>query len=142
VRLVTQDPPRQHPHPVASVRLDQWLWAARLFRTRSLAKQAVEAGHVRYEGARAKVSRSVHPGAVLTVRQGQDETELVVRALSDTRAAAPLARLLYEETEPSRERRALAAARRKAAGATVSRQRPDKKQRRLIHRFKRGLDDG
>jgi ribosome-associated heat shock protein Hsp15 len=130
-------PADSHPHPVDTVRLDKWLWAARLFKTRSLAKQAVESGHVHYAGARVKVSKEVEPGAELTVRQGHDDMEVIVLALSDVRTAAPLARLLYEETAVSRERRERAALQRKSADALICVQRPTKQQRRLIHRFKR-----
>jgi ribosome-associated heat shock protein Hsp15 len=121
----------------AGVRLDKWLWAARFFKARSLAKQAIEGGKVRYDGDAAKVSKSVEIGATLRLRQGYDEVELVVRALSDQRVAAPIARLLYEETSESRERRARAALERKAASGFVSPERPSKQQRRAIHRFKR-----
>ena len=121
------------------VRLDKWLWAARFFKTRSLAKDAIEGGKVRYEGEHAKVSRAVEVGAMLTIRQGFDEIEVIVRALSDQRSGAPQARLLYEETAQSRERREHAARQRKAAGATISAQRPSKQQRRVLERFKRGL---
>jgi ribosome-associated heat shock protein Hsp15 len=120
------------------VRLDKWLWAARFFRSRSLAKQAIESGQVRYEGERAKVSRSVELGAKLTVRQGWDELEVVVRGLSDVRGGAPIARQLYEETAPSIERRETLKLQRANSGID-SPERPTKKQRRLIHRFKRSL---
>jgi ribosome-associated heat shock protein Hsp15 len=132
-----------HPHPVEDVRLDVWLWAARFFKTRTLAKQAVDAGHVRYEGERAKVAKSVHVGALLTLRQGFDEIEVTVLALSDHRGPAPMARLLYAETGLSRERREQASVLRRSATGLVSHERPSKRQRRLLHRFKRdlGIDD-
>jgi ribosome-associated heat shock protein Hsp15 len=132
-----------HPYPVEEVRLDVWLWAARFFKTRTLAKQAVDAGHVRYEGERAKVAKSVHVGALLTVRQGFDEIEVTVLTLSDHRGPAPMARLLYAETGASRERREQAAVLRKSATGLVSHERPSKQQRRMLHRFKRdlGIDD-
>lgn len=130
----TPPPPRD-----ARLRLDKWLWAARLFKTRSLAKAAIDAGHVHYNGERARASREVVIGASLRLRQGHDELELVVHGLSDTRTAAPLARTLYAETDASRERRERAAAERRAAntGTIDSDARPTKQQRRLIHRFKR-----
>lgn len=134
----------EHPFPVTQVRLDKWLWAARFFKTRSLAKQAVEGGKVRYEGARCKVSREVEIGARITVRQGWDDCEVVVRQLSDQRRGAPEAQLLYEETADSVRRRQDNAARRKAMGpgaSIISEGRPDKKQRRQIHRFKRKAFD-
>jgi ribosome-associated heat shock protein Hsp15 len=130
----------QHPHPVESVRLDKWLWAARFFKTRSLAKQAIEAGHVRYNGERSKVGREVAIGILLTIRQGRDEVCVEVLGLSDQRGSATVARLLYRETEESRARRERAAAERHAANAlVVSHVRPDKKQRRHLVHFKRTL---
>ena len=122
---------------VEPVRLDKWLWAARFFRTRSLAKQAVENGKVLYNGERPKVSRVVQIGASLRVAQGHDRVEIRVLGLSDRRGGAPEARLLYEETAQSVEQRAVAAAQRRA-NAPVSTERPSKKERRLISRFKRG----
>jgi ribosome-associated heat shock protein Hsp15 len=130
--------PDRHPPSAARVRLDKWLWAARFFKTRSIAKQAIEGGKVHYNGQRSKVSKDVEIGALLVIRQGRDELEVEVRALSDQRQSAPLAQLLYAETAASSERRARLAAEYKAfaAGAPVSAERPTKKQRRLIHRFK------
>jgi ribosome-associated heat shock protein Hsp15 len=78
------------------VRLDKWLWAARFFKTRSLAKQAIESGHVRYDEDRSKVSKTVAIGARLRIRQGWDEIEVVVRGLSDERRGAPQAQLRRE----------------------------------------------
>jgi ribosome-associated heat shock protein Hsp15 len=123
--------------PAESVRLDKWLWAARFFKTRSLAKQAIEGGKVRYNGERSKVSKEMEVGAKLNVRQGWDDLEIDVLALSAQRGSAPQARLLYAETAASIERREKAAAERKAhsAGMPITPGRPDKKQRRMIHRF-------
>ncbi|MGQ0530295.1 MAG: RNA-binding S4 domain-containing protein [Panacagrimonas sp.] len=119
------------------VRLDKWLWAARFYRTRSIAKQAIESGHVRYEGDRAKVGRAVRVGAVLVVRQGWDEREVIVRGLSAQRGGAPQAQQLYEETADSLRRREEARLIRKS-GPSFDPVRPDKKQRREGSRFKRG----
>lgn len=130
-----------HPHLVDEVRLDKWLWAARFFKTRMLAKEAIESGHVRYEGERAKVAKDVTIGAILDIKQGFDAIRIEVLALSDHRGGAPLARLLYRETEASIARRAKEAEQRKAATGLVSHERPSKQQRRLIHRFKRSLND-
>jgi len=123
------------------VRLDKWLWAARFFKTRSLAKQAIDGGKVHYNEQRSKVSKDVEIGALLRIRQGYDELEIEVIALSDQRAGAPQARLLYNETPASIARREQAAAERKAfaGSAPISPERPDKKQRRLLHRFKQEL---
>lgn len=119
------------------VRLDKWLWAARLFRTRTIAKGEIEAGHVRYEGERAKVSRVVQLGATLRVRQGYEEKEIIVRGLSDVRRGAPEAQQLYEETAASVSRREQAKALREAARQTLNPSKPGKKQRRMLERFKK-----
>lgn len=120
------------------LRLDKWLWAARFFKTRSLAKAAVEGGKVQLGGQRVKVSREISAGDILQIRQGWDERVVVVKALSEQRRGAPEAQLLYEETAASIAKREEAAAARKAAGGMIDRpaQRPDKRQRRQIHRFK------
>lgn len=125
------------------VRLDKWLWAARFFKTRSLAKQAIEGGKVHYNGARSKVSKDVEIDARLTIRRGWDEVSVDVLALSDQRRGASQAQELYRETPESIEKRELRAAQRKAYGAgadLISRERPTKKQRRQIHRFKEQND--
>jgi ribosome-associated heat shock protein Hsp15 len=126
-----------------AVRLDKWLWAARFFKTRSLAKQAIEGGKVRYNDQRCKVSKEVEIGARLNLTQGWDdiEIEIEVLALSAQRGSAPQARLLYVESADSIARREKAAAERKAqsAGMPQSPDRPNKKQRRMIHRFKQDL---
>jgi ribosome-associated heat shock protein Hsp15 len=126
-----------HSAPVEAVRLDKWLWAARLYKARSIAKQAIEAGHVRYAGERCKVGRSVEIGALLRVRQGWDEREVRVLGLSDRRLGAPEAGLLYEETADSLNRRELARLARAAASAQSPEEKPSKKQRRMLERFKR-----
>jgi ribosome-associated heat shock protein Hsp15 len=120
------------------LRLDKWLWAARLYKTRSLAKQAIEGGKVQLDGQRVKVSKEIAVGDQLRVRQGWDDRDIVINGLSDQRRGAPEARLLYSETEASVQRREDAAAARKAAGGMLHRpeHRPTKKQRRQIHRFK------
>lgn len=120
------------------IRLDKWLWAARFFKTRSLAKQAIEGGKVHYNGTRSKVSKEVELGAILTLRLGWDEKEVEILALSDQRRGAPEAQLLYQETASSIEKRAVAASQRKALHGLglAPPERPNKKQRRQIHRFK------
>lgn len=120
------------------LRLDKWLWAARFFKTRSLAKAAIEGGKVRLDGQRVKVSKEIGVGDILQVRQGWDEKTVVVQALSDQRRGAPEAQALYRETAESLEKREAEAAARKAAGGMIERpaHRPTKKQRRQIHRFK------
>ena len=123
------------------VRIDKWLWAARFFKTRSLAKSAIEGGKVQLAGQRVKVSREVAPGDVLRVRQGWDEREIIVVATSEQRRAAPIAQTLYEETETSLERRSRAAEARKAAG-TLARpsQRPGKHERKALERLRKQFD--
>lgn len=123
------------------VRIDKWLWAARFFKTRSLAKSAIEGGKVQLAGQRVKVSREVAPGDVLRVRQGWDEREIIVVATSEQRRAAPIAQTLYEETKISLERRNRAAEARKAAG-TLARpsQRPGKHERKALERLRKQFD--
>lgn len=124
------------------VRIDKWLWAARFFKTRSLAKQAIEGGKVHVDGQRVKASKDLTVGLVLQIRQGYDEREVVVTALSEQRRGAPEAALLYQETPASLERRELTAQQRKLAGVLepLSDGRPTKKQRRQIHQFKQSWD--
>lgn len=124
------------------LRIDKWLWAARFFKTRSLAKTAIEGGKVQMAGQRVKVSKEIAVGDCLTIRQGWDEKEVTVRALSDKRASAPIAQALYEESNESVERRAREAAARKAAGSIARPlQRPDKYERRQLNRWRRQLED-
>jgi len=122
------------------VRLDKWLWAARFFKTRSLAADAVDGGRVRLNGDGAKPSRVLKPGDELAIRVGELEWVVEVKALSRQRGPAAQAALLYAERDDSRARRQAAIALRKAQphpGAGVK-GRPTKKDRRLIHRFTRG----
>lgn len=125
--------------PPGKMRLDKWLWAARFFKSRSLAKAAIEGGKVHLDGQRVKVSKEISVGSILRVRQGWDEKIIVIRQLSEQRRGAPEAQLLYEETAQSVEKRATEAEARKAAGGMRGRpdQRPTKKQRRQIHAFKK-----
>ncbi|UAW98901.1 RNA-binding protein [Halopseudomonas nanhaiensis] len=120
------------------VRLDKWLWAARFFKTRALAKAAIEGGKVQCQGERCKPGKEPGIGDVFEIRQGFDVRFVEVKALSGQRRGASEAQLLYEETADSIARREAAAARRKAmgAGAVISEHRPTKKQRRDIHRFR------
>ncbi|MFV0476321.1 MAG: RNA-binding S4 domain-containing protein [Parahaliea sp.] len=124
--------------PSQGLRLDKWLWAARFFKTRSLAKAAIEGGKVQLDGQRVKVSREISIGDKLQIRQGWDLKDIVVQALSDQRRGAPEASRLYQESDASIARRQAETEARKAAGGMIERptQRPTKKQRRQIHRFK------
>jgi len=118
------------------VRLDKWLWAARFYRTRALAKHAIEGGKVHYQGAKAKCSRVVELNAEIKIRQGNDEKTITVDGISGSRRGAPEAALLYSETATSEKARSDLAAGRKAMGqTTISEGRPTKKQRRDQHRF-------
>tara|TARA_X000001316_G_C907427_1_gene23723 strand:+ start:121 stop:516 length:396 start_codon:yes stop_codon:yes gene_type:complete len=120
------------------LRIDKWLWAARFFKTRSLAKAAIEGGKVQLDGQRIKVSKEIAVGERLLIRQGWDVREVIIEALSDQRRGAPEAQQLYTETDTSVARRENEAEARKAAGGMIERplHRPTKKQRRQIHRFK------
>lgn len=128
-------------HGNSKVRIDKWLWAARFFKTRSMAKAAIEGGKVLLAGQKVKVSREVAPGDMLRIRQGWDEREVKVIATSEQRRAAPIAQTLYEETDASIERRARAAEARKAAG-TLARpsQRPGKHERKALERLRKQFD--
>ncbi len=130
------------PQTVTRVRLDKWLWAARFFKTRSLAKGAIEGGKVQHEGQRVKVSKEISVGDRLTIRQGWDDREVIVTQLSDQRRSAPIAQSLYEETAASLERREREAQARRAAGRVARPDhRPDKHERREISRLRRQWDD-
>ena len=120
------------------VRLDKWLWAARFFRTRAKAKEAIEGGKVHIGGARDKPARELQVGEELRIRQGWDEKTVIVRALSDQRRGAPEAQQLYEETAESIERRERETALRQSAGSRILTEgRPSKRDRRQINEFKR-----
>jgi ribosome-associated heat shock protein Hsp15 len=122
------------------VRLDKWLWAARFFKTRSLAQAAVVGGKVKVKGERVKAAKEIAPGAQLTIRIGEFEWAVTVKALSDKRRRADLARELYEEDEASRARRNAQVADRRAQAAVWGERkgRPTKRDRRELERWKRG----
>ncbi len=119
------------------VRLDKWLWAARFFKTRGLATEAIKGGKVALNGKRAKPSREVKVGDELQIRQSVDEKTVIVRELSDRRGPAPVARLLYEETADSIVQREKASEQRRLANAhrNAGQGRPTKRERRQIHGF-------
>lgn len=121
------------------VRIDKWLWAARFFKTRNLAKEAIASGKVKSEGQRLKPSKELTLGTLLSIRAGWDEREVEVVALSEQRRSASEAQLLYRETEASiRQREASAEQRRLMRDLEeLPATKPSKKQRRQIHRFKR-----
>lgn len=125
------------------VRLDKWLWAARFFKTRALAKAAIENGKVYYDGVKPKPSRNLEAGTELLIKQGFDQKTVIVSGLSDQRRGAKDAALLYCETEQSILQREQRTFDRKQvnAGLPISDGRPTKKQRRQIHKFKKTTSD-
>ncbi|MDH5833953.1 RNA-binding S4 domain-containing protein [Luteimonas kalidii] len=122
------------PEPAQSVRLDLWLWAARFYRTRALARQAIDTGKVEVGGQRAKPARAVRVGDALRVERAGETFEVEVRELSDVRGPAPQAQALYAESVASRERREAARALARAGrnGFRPPDSKPDKRARRLI----------
>ena len=119
-----------------SVRLDKWLWAARFFKTRTLAKSAIENGKVLIDGQKCKPSRTIGGNETLSIRRSDEVIEVVVVMLSEQRRGAPEAQKLYLETGESVERREQLAADRKALRNSMPISvRPNKKQRRQIHKF-------
>ncbi|AWV07742.1 RNA-binding S4 domain-containing protein [Marilutibacter maris] len=126
--------PAQAVEAVAGVRLDLWLWAARFFKTRSLAKHAIEHGRIEVGGQRAKASRTLREGDRLKIERGEEAFVVEVLALSDQRGPATVARTLYREDEASREARERQRALRAAArtGYRPPSSKPDKRARRLI----------
>jgi ribosome-associated heat shock protein Hsp15 len=124
--------------PNNAVRLDKWLWAARFFKTRAIAREMVQGGKVQYNGQRSKPSKQVEVNAIVTIPAGFDVKYVAVRELSGTRKNATLAQTLYEETQESIEQREKNKEARKLAAFHSPKPdgRPDKKQRRSIIRFK------
>jgi ribosome-associated heat shock protein Hsp15 len=122
------------PAPLTEVRADVWLWAARMFKTRPLAKEAIEGGLVEVNGASCKPAKSIRPGDVIKVTRGEDQLELTVQGLSEQRGPAPVAQQLYQESEASLTARAARREQSRLEG-TESPGRPDKKGRRQIIGF-------
>lgn len=124
------------------VRLDKWLWAARFYKTRSLAREMIEGGKVHYNGQRSKPGKLVEVNAELTLRQGNDERTVVVLAVTDQRRPATEAQQLYAETAQSIEKREKVALARKMNALTMPHpdRRPDKKERRDLMKFKNSGD--
>ncbi|MEW6983670.1 RNA-binding S4 domain-containing protein [Colwelliaceae bacterium 6471] len=123
---------------ISSARLDKWLWAARFYKTRAIAKQMIDGGKVFYNGQRSKSGKAVAIGDLIKIRQGFEEKEVLVIALADKRRDASFAQTLYEETESSlttREKNSIA----RKQGillSPASESKPDKKQRRQIRQLK------
>jgi ribosome-associated heat shock protein Hsp15 len=127
------------PSDSARVRIDKWLWAARFFKTRALASEAVDGGKVHVNGERVKAARALKAGDRLEIRRGQEQFEVVVRTLSEQRGPASAAQELYEETESSAGRRQSDSDQRRALAAAMPRfeGRPDKRSRRALAKFTR-----
>lgn len=120
------------------LRIDKWLWAARFYKTRSLAAQAVESGRARLHGERVKPSKDVRPGDRITVRVGELEWAIEVLGLSERRGPASEAATLYVEGDDSRSRRELMLAMRKTDPQPVTDGRPTKRDRRRLEQLRRG----
>ncbi len=125
-----------------SVRIDKWLWAARFFKTRTLAARACELGRIEVNRQPVKPSREVRVGEFLQIRTEGGDFKIEVQLLSDVRGPAPVAQTLYRETDESKEARRKAAEERKAMihYTPAPPTRPSKRDRRKIHRFREGLD--
>ena len=126
-----------------SVRLDKWLWAARFYKTRALAREMVDGGKVHYNGQRSKPSKIVELQAELTLRQGNDERTVIITAISEQRRPASEAQEMYAETAASIEKREKTALARKMNALTMPHpdRRPDKKERRDLMKFKLSGDE-
>lgn len=120
------------------IRIDVWMWAARFYKTRSIAKSAIQAGKVTYNSQKCKAGKFVEIGSVIRFKAGFDEMEVVVKELSNQRRGAPIAQKLYRETAPSMLKRQQSAAARKANVFHNPRpeHKPDKKQRRELLKMK------
>ncbi|MCT7943215.1 MULTISPECIES: ribosome-associated heat shock protein Hsp15 [Shewanella] len=121
-----------------SVRLDKWLWAARFYKTRALAKDMINGGKVHYNGQRSKSSKNAELGAKIRIRQGHDDREVIITRLSEQRQSAAIAQTLYQETEQSITKREFNAEARRLniLNNPAPDHKPDKKQRRQLLRFK------
>lgn len=120
-----------------TIRLDKWLWAARFYKTRTIAKEMIDGGKVHYNNQRTKPNKNVEIGALINLRQGNEEKEVVVLSLSEQRRGAAEAQLLYQETQTSIEKRErLAAIRRNSISGLYTERRPNKKERRDLLKFK------
>ncbi|MEG1465740.1 MAG: ribosome-associated heat shock protein Hsp15 [Hafnia sp.] len=122
----------------SAIRLDKWLWAARFYKTRAIARNMVDGGKVHYNGQRGKPSKAVEIGAEIKLRQGNDDRTVIVTALTAQRRGAVDAQQLYEETAASIENREKVALARKMNALTMPHpdRRPDKKERRTLLKFK------
>ncbi len=136
--VAAEIPPQYDNGIMTGVRMDKWLWAARFFKTRSLARRACELGRVRSNGQPAKAAREVRAGDLLQVKNDSGDFEVEVLALSEMRGPAPVAQTLYRETEASRESRLRLAEERKAMPhfEAFREGKPSKRDRRQIGRLR------
>ena len=127
--------------PLTSLRIDKWLWAARFFKTRSLATEAIHAGHIKLNGATVKPARELRPGDMLDLAIGEEKWTVEVLGLNDLRRPASEAQQLYTETAESSARRAMIREAQRLAPTPGSdlRGRPTKKARRQIRGFNEGF---
>lgn len=124
---------------IEKLRLDKWLWAARFFKTRTIAKAAIEGGKVHFNGQRVKVSKEIQVGDQLKIRQGFDEKIITVKVLNDRRRPAPEAQLLYAETTESISTREVNAEQRKSLNLWAPQSKPNKRDRRQLQQAKQQL---
>ena len=123
-------------NPITDLRADQWLWAARFFKTRSLAKQAIDGGKIDVNDAGCKPAKGLHVGDMLRISRGEERLEVEVLGLCDNRGPASVAQTLYRETETSRVAREAVQQQRQLIGASGPLKRPDKHARRDLRRMK------
>jgi ribosome-associated heat shock protein Hsp15 len=123
-------------NPATDLRADQWLWAARFFKTRSLAKQAIDGGRIDVNDAGCKPAKALRVGDMLRISRGEERLEVEVLGLSDKRGPASVAQTLYRETDASRMARETAQQQRQLIGASGPLKRPDKHARRDLRRLK------
>lgn len=122
--------------PSSAVRADVWLWAARFFKTRSLAKQAIDGGKVDVNDAGCKPSKALHVGDMLRITRGEERLEVELLVISEKRGPASVAQALYRETDASRAARETQRLQRSLIGAAAPLHRPDKQERRALRRLK------
>ena len=130
--------------PIEPVRLDKWLWAARFYKTRSMAREMIEGGKVYYNGQRTKPGKIVELNATVRLRQGDDERTIEILEISSQRKGAPDAQRLYCETQDSISQREKMSQARKMNALTMPHpeRRPDKKERRTLLKFKHTNSQG
>ncbi|PAJ73523.1 heat-shock protein [Pseudoalteromonas sp. NBT06-2] len=130
--------PKTQPNDTLKVRLDKWLWAARFYKTRAIARDMVQGGKVQYNGQRCKASKTVEIGAIIKLTQNYDEKIITVLVISEHRRGAPEAQLLYQESDESIKQREINTIARKNNNffSPHPDRKPDKKQRRKIIQFK------